>query len=647
MGMSSSQARLLTLTSRLHSIEISAQKIEAEKLRLANDSNRVYENYLNKLEQTKLVASVLGENGSMTDIDLTANVIYDYKTLQNQYSLITKDDKMLITESISNNYKNTDSLSAFLNKYGLATSVSQTIHHEDPNPTYENQKQNYENALKNWETNHEGWEQRRKNYVIDHNKWLSEKEAYNRAGELFVADHELWKQEKAQYDIDYAKWLNENPTPKKTDTTQKWWVEEDYSLANDFHEAAISGGGSDGCYGGAIKNPPNLSCYKHILAHLIEYTGTTSTKSFTNTLGTGSSTLNGGGYCDGNTLSNGKKSNDVFKEVSQQLELGIKPKDNGTFNPATLTNDYQKLISRYKTDGSLKTMKEWAIDMNYVCSNSTSINGYDASTFGNILVSFQDSLEGSLLTFKQNIFDESVTEWERSEPPALRAEPTFTGTLRAEPTFTETEPVRPNEADYINANPTLPRDEVVNHTSFTDKDKAQWYINLWYRMEGMNDTPKVTVTQVRDDATNTIKEVYSVTNINKSNTTYSTNPDWNVQENDNYIVIPDNKINDPKWLRNAVVEGYVLIQEFDKEDNKFFDTSVSVTTKINEIKDEKGVKKAEAEYEADMKKIDKKDRQYDTELAACETERNAIKEEVDTLKTVAKENVDRTFKLFS
>ena len=87
MGMSSSQARLLTLTSRLHSIEISAQKIEAEKLRLANDSNRVYENYLNKLEQTKLVASVLGENGSMTDIDLTANVIYDYKTLQNQYSL--------------------------------------------------------------------------------------------------------------------------------------------------------------------------------------------------------------------------------------------------------------------------------------------------------------------------------------------------------------------------------------------------------------------------------------------------------------------------------------------------------------------------------------------------------------------------------
>ena len=61
----------------------------------------------------------------------------------------------------------------------------------------------------------------------------------------------------------------------------------------------------------------------------------------------------------------------------------------------------------------------------------------------------------------------------------------------------------------------------------------------------------------------------------------------------------------------------------------------------------KDVKKAEAEYEADMKKINRKDKQYDTELAACETERNAIKEECDTLKNVAKENVDRTFKLFS
>ena len=59
MGMSSSQARLLTLTSRLHSIEHKAQKLEAEKLRLANDSDRVYENYLEKLDATKIQYNTL------------------------------------------------------------------------------------------------------------------------------------------------------------------------------------------------------------------------------------------------------------------------------------------------------------------------------------------------------------------------------------------------------------------------------------------------------------------------------------------------------------------------------------------------------------------------------------------------------------
>ena len=47
-----------------------------------------------------------------------------------------------------------------------------------------------------------------------------------------------------------------------------------------------------------------------------------------------------------------------------------------------------------------------------------------------------------------------------------------------------------------------------------------------------------------------------------------------------------------------------------------------------------------------MKRIDMKDRKFDQDLAAMETERNAIKQEMETLKTVAKDNVERTFKLF-
>ena len=110
-------------------------------------------------------------------------------------------------------------------------------------------------------------------------------------------------------------------------------------------------------------------------------------------------------------------------------------------------------------------------------------------------------------------------------------------------------------------------------------------------------------------------------------------------------------------LTNVINSGYVTIVQ-KKPDGTWptntsaidfpdFETSVSTNTSLQEITDEVALKKAEAKYEADMKRIDMKDRRYDSDLAALETERNAIKQEIDTLKTVAKDNVERTFKLFS
>ncbi|MCR5265040.1 MAG: hypothetical protein K6E29_00420 [Cyanobacteria bacterium RUI128] len=76
-------------------------------------------------------------------------------------------------------------------------------------------------------------------------------------------------------------------------------------------------------------------------------------------------------------------------------------------------------------------------------------------------------------------------------------------------------------------------------------------------------------------------------------------------------------------------------------------TSVAVNVSVREVENEVNLKKAEAKYEADMRVIDRKDAKYDAELAACENERSAIKNEMDTLKNVIKDNVDKTFKLFS
>ena len=101
-----------------------------------------------------------------------------------------------------------------------------------------------------------------------------------------------------------------------------------------------------------------------------------------------------------------------------------------------------------------------------------------------------------------------------------------------------------------------------------------------------------------------------------------------------------------KILTNLVNSGLVtIIRTKDTTDNP--ETSVATDTGLQEVQDETLLKKAEAQYEADMKRIDMKDRKYDTDLAALDTERNAIKQEIDTLKSIAKDNVERTFKLFS
>ena len=99
-------------------------------------------------------------------------------------------------------------------------------------------------------------------------------------------------------------------------------------------------------------------------------------------------------------------------------------------------------------------------------------------------------------------------------------------------------------------------------------------------------------------------------------------------------------------LTNLLNSGWFVLQKTDAHGDTY-ETSVAIDTGLQEVSDESLLRKAEAKYEADMRKIDAKDRKYDTDLAALDTERNAIKSEMETLKTVAKDNVERTFKLFS
>lgn len=123
-----------------------------------------------------------------------------------------------------------------------------------------------------------------------------------------------------------------------------------------------------------------------------------------------------------------------------------------------------------------------------------------------------------------------------------------------------------------------------------------------------------------------------------------------------YIIIGDTPdeaglCDSTEWLTNMInnARATFVTMEYNAVTKEATQREVSVAneTSLQEVANTENVKKAEATYEKDMKKINKKETKIDTELQQCEAERSSIKTEQDSLKSVIKDNVDLTFKLFS
>lgn len=76
MGMAASQARLLTITARIHDVEYQAQSIQNAKVQLATQSDQVYNDYLEALDAQTLTISTIGADGSKSKIAATFNNLF-------------------------------------------------------------------------------------------------------------------------------------------------------------------------------------------------------------------------------------------------------------------------------------------------------------------------------------------------------------------------------------------------------------------------------------------------------------------------------------------------------------------------------------------------------------------------------------------
>lgn len=115
-----------------------------------------------------------------------------------------------------------------------------------------------------------------------------------------------------------------------------------------------------------------------------------------------------------------------------------------------------------------------------------------------------------------------------------------------------------------------------------------------------------------------------------------------------------NAANDSEWLTAMVQSGLISIDMVKKDDqNKtvFRGTSPSSDTSLKYTEttsvDTTAAKKAEAKYENELRQIQTKDKKYDLSLSKLDAEREALTKQRESLQKVIKDNIDKSFKIFS
>ena len=107
MGMAASQARLLTLTARLHDVELQAQSIMSQKIALATQKDALYQDYCDALDATTIKVAYWSDAAKTEFREANYSTLCTYNPNRvKQYAL--KDNRsgnMIVSEEIKTAYE--------------------------------------------------------------------------------------------------------------------------------------------------------------------------------------------------------------------------------------------------------------------------------------------------------------------------------------------------------------------------------------------------------------------------------------------------------------------------------------------------------------------------------------------------------------
>ena len=150
MGLSASQARLLSITSRLSDNELRSQSITNAKSALSTKTSQASQEYLNSLNETKMLFSTYDESGNKVQTKLTGAALSQYAPLKNQYTLVNSDGQALVSELDATNYKDSANISEFLEKYGFSNVFEEKVSLVTNQGKYAKANEEYQKEYNDW-----------------------------------------------------------------------------------------------------------------------------------------------------------------------------------------------------------------------------------------------------------------------------------------------------------------------------------------------------------------------------------------------------------------------------------------------------------------------------------------------------------------
>ena len=600
MGLSASQARLLSITQRINNNELESEMISNAKIQLAARNTIASENYINALDGTKLEYISYDDSGTQEKVNLTFNSINQYTPLKNQYALFNNENQIYVSSTDAANFENSDNLYEFLDCYGL----------------FDKGREDFAALMDEYNNQMDKYNEEKAEY----DKELAE---YNKEMNEYTTELNKYNEELAKYQKDYQQYLKDYAEYEELKNLPK--------LYDDFTNAVIG----NSHYNAAKGNDPG--CFLHVLNKLIDYNGpnlpydTSATDASGNKIQL-SSLFEVGSYSmpELEPISDAMWGENEDKYVCDGHDVGTDgtknlleiARENGR-DPSTyeiLASDFLEIANG---DGTYsyekKTLKQKAIDMYYIIANSAeqlstrgSGTGEFTITQGSVTVSsfLTDFVEGDMKGLNPE-------EPEEPTPPGP-----FTG---VPPTMEIAAPQPPEMPEYT--------DKIY------DKPLAQWYTNLWYIMDGNSTSDEIY--SVYDEQAEF--DYFTVPNVSKTST----------QDNNNYVVISDDLAGNQEWLQFAINNGLVTLSQATLKNDtnstniRWEGIEYSSTSDIYESQDETKIAKAEAEYQKTLTEIQAEDKQLDIEIKKLDTEHSALEKELESIKGVMQKNTERSFSAFS